>query len=115
MTGIKPGQLRDLATIEMDASNDAEQDPQYRQAFLKNVPCSIAVVSGDESFRGRQLEAHLSHVVELHRIEGVKADMRLKVIGGPHKGSYLNIVYVRDMTAEGVPQRMQLYCRAQSL
>lgn len=112
MPGVKAGRLRELVDIELDASNDAEQDPKYRKTFMRDVPCSIATVGGDETFRGRQIEAGLSHIVELQRVPGVKPDMRLKVTGGSYEGQYLNVVYVKDMTAEGTPQRLQLYCQS---
>lgn len=110
MKGLKAGLLRERANIERDVGDDGDQQPTY-ETWFRDVPCSIATVSGDETYRGRQLEANLTHVVELQRLPGIAATMRLNVTGGTFEGRKLNIVYVRDMTGEGTPMRMQLYCR----
>lgn len=107
---FKVGKLREVATIERDEADDGDQQPDY-QTWKQGVPCSIATVSGDETYRGRQLEAHLTHVVELHRIPGLEANMRLRVTGGHFAGRYLNIAYVRDLIEDATPVRTQLYCR----
>lgn len=103
--------FRELVDIERDTSPDGATGPDYASTRYRNVPCSIAIVSGDESFRGRQLEAHLSHVVELHWMPDIQADDRVKVKGGIFDGRKLNVVHVHDLSGDGVPHRLQLYCR----
>lgn len=111
----KAGHLRELCDIWQEDGDTNTPQPTYGTIFMRDVPCQISSVSGDESFRGRQLEAGVSYVVECHRLTGITPDMRLEVTGGAYSGRYLNIAHVRDMTAEGVPWRMQLYCRELAL
>lgn len=108
---MKFGALRELGDIEQDSAAANASQPDYSgTAFMRNVPSSIASTSGSETFRGRQLTAETSHVVELNRIPGIKPDMRYRVTGGVYKDCVLHIRAVRDMTAEGIPHRMQLDC-----
>lgn len=111
MSGVRAGNLRELADIEDDAAPAGASDPSYSKIKYQGVPCRVEIVSGDETYRGRQLESHLSHVVEMQRLPGIKPDMRLNMTGGNYAGRKLNIVYVRDLTGDGPLQRQQLYCR----
>lgn len=109
---MKSGSLRELGDIEQDSSTTSDTAPDYSgRPFMRRVPSSIASVSGDETYRGRQLKAGTTHVVEIRRLQGVSPDMRYRVTQGSHRGKVLHIVSVRDMTAEGIPQRMQLDCK----
>lgn len=102
---------RDLVDIQQDSSADGEAENFTGKPLLENVPCEIRTVSGDESFRGRQIEAHLTHVVEMHDYPGVVSTMRL-VDRGRMAGRIMNIRHVRqlDVDAFGRRKMLQLYC-----
>ena len=102
---------RDMVNIQKDASAEGQLDPSYTATLYAKVPCKVVIVSGDETYRGRQLEPHLSHVVELFYMNGIKPDMRLKVIGGTTVGSTLNIAYVKVLDHDGRKKKLELYCR----
>jgi len=110
------GSLRELGDIEQDSRTGNDPNPVYTgRPFIKGVPSEIASVGGSETFRGRQLKSETTHVVEMHRMDGIQPDMRYHVTGGAYAGSILHIMAVRDMTAEGIPMRMQLDCKQLNL
>jgi head-tail adaptor len=103
---------RDLVDIQQDSSAAGSPDPDYSGIpFMRSVPCSIMTKSGDETFRGRQLEAHLSHVIEMRMYPGVKAMMRL-IDRGRLPGRVYNVVHVREIDTDDNGRRnmLQLYC-----
>ena len=106
---MRAGRLRDLCTIERDDSSDGETTPEWVTVY-RSVPCEVQPISGDETFRGRQLEAHMSHVVEMRRMPGILPTMRLSVSGGIHADKILNVVHVRELQ-QPIPGMLQLYCR----
>lgn len=109
---IKAGALRELGDIDQDASDTNDPHPDYSgKPYMCGVPASIASVGGDETYRGRQLKAGTTHVVEIRRVIGITPDMRYRVTQGQYRGRVLQITSVRDLTAEGIPQRMQLDCK----
>ena len=104
--------FRDRATIEQDSSAGDTAVPDYSGTpFLVDYPCRITTIGGDETYRGRMLEAHLTHVVEGHYYEGITPSMRLNVTGGRHTGNYLNIVYTKLVEQPGLPPMWELQCR----
>lgn len=110
---MKPGQLRDMVDIQQDASADGDPSPDYTgTALYEDVPCNIQIVGGDETYRGRQLEAKTAAVVELHYMTGVLPNMRLYVTGGFLSGRTFNITNVRPKDlGPGKPKMLELYCR----
>lgn len=112
-TGVRPGRFRDVVDIQQDGSAEGSPTPSYSGAPLyESVPCKIKPISGDESYRGRQLEAHLSAVVEMQYLEGVLPTMRLYVRAGIMAGRTLNIVHVRPLDLDrGRAPKLELYCR----
>ncbi len=75
-----------------------------------NWPCSILPVSGDETYRGRQLEAHVDYIATGRRVSGVTPEMRLYVTAGMHKGKTLNIEQVHEKWDKQRAPILELYC-----
>lgn len=102
----------DRVNIEQDSSSAGSQTTDYSgPEFKKGIPGRIITTSGDETFRGRQLEAHVSHVFECRWFNGVNPRMRLKVIGGIYKDRILNIVSVHPVQQPGKIPTQMIYCR----
>lgn len=108
---MTPGDLRDMVSIELDTSAAGDAQPLYETTLYAKVPCNIATISGDETWRGRQLEAHVSHVVTMHDFPGITPKCRLNVIGGYTAGQRLNVMYVRPKNFDGRIQYQEVYCR----
>lgn len=109
---MRPGLMRDMVDIEKDVSADGTPIPDYSGADLwKSVPCDIVPTGGDETYKGRQLEARTAYVVTLQYIDGVLPNMRLRVTGGLYAGRLLNIANVRPIdVARGQTRKLELYC-----
>lgn len=105
------GLYRDLVNIKVEDSADGSPLPGYDTVLYSYVPCQIEATSGNESFRGRQLEAHVDYVVTMHYLEDLKPNMRLEVQGGIYDGRLLNIANVLPQTFRGRALTMDLYCR----
>jgi len=102
----------DRATIQQDSSLDGSPVEDFSGTALKSsIPGRLVDVSGDETYRGRQLEAHVSHVFECRYFSGVLPTMRLLMVGGIHGGKYLNIAYVKVVREQGKIPMQWLYCR----
>lgn len=107
------GVFRDRCNIQADGSTDSNPVPDYTTLApsYENVPCDVTTVSGSETFRGRQLEAGLSHVVELQYLPDIVPTMRLVVTGGTLSGRTLNIAAVVPLDFNGRKRKLQLMCR----
>ena len=104
--------FRDVVDIYEDQSLAGSPIPDYSgEPIYRAVPCSITTVSGDESFRGRQLESHLTHVIEMHTYPEITATCRL-TDRGRLAGRHFNVRQVRplDVDKSGRRQMLQLYC-----
>ena len=105
------GTYRDLADIKTDASSEGASEAVYSGTLMANVPCKIEATSGNETYRGRQLEAHVDYVVEMHNIPGLKPDMRLNIVGGQYAGSVLNVTHVLPSVFRGRALTLDVYCK----
>lgn len=104
--------FRDLVNVQQDSSAAGNPVPDYSgSALYSDVACDITTVAGDETYRGRQLEAHVSHVVLMQYMPSVTPKMRLLVTGGILSGSVLNIVSVRPKDYDGRAPKLELYCK----
>ena len=104
--------FRDMVDIQQDSSAEGNPEEGFTGSpFLARVPCEIRTISGDETFRGRQLTAGNSHVVHMHYYPGIKTRMRL-LCRGRLDGRILNITDVRelDMDERGRRKLLELYC-----
>jgi len=107
------GIFRDRCDIQADNSADGNPVPDYTTyaALYDSVPCDVTTISGSETFRGRQLEAGLSHVVELQYLPDILPTMRLSITGGTLSGRTLNIAAVVPLDYDGRKRKLQLLCR----
>ena len=103
---------RERITIQKDNSAAGDADPDYTgSTFASSVPADIISTRGDEKFRGRQLEAHVDYVVQMHHRTGILPDMRVKVTTGVYKDSLLNVEYVKTIPyRKGRPPETWLLC-----
>jgi len=107
---------RDTVTIQQNSAADGSPVPDYSgAAFMSSVPCRITSRGGNESYRGRVLDASLTHIVEMQFIADVLPSMRLYVTGGVHAGRYLNIAYVQPVEMNGRARKLELQCVSQEV
>ena len=107
---MRAGALKDRCDIQQDGSADDNPHADWTGTpLVRNWPCDIQAVGGDESYRGRQLEAKVDYVVECRMVDAVTSQMRLSVTGGIHKGKTLNIDHIRDFN-DRKGRRLELYC-----
>lgn len=109
---MRPGEFRDLIEIQQDSSAAGSAQPDYSGApKYRSVPCKITPIAGSETWRGRQLEAHRSHVIECQYLDGVGPTMRAKVLSGLFRGLYLNFSDVRPLEMQGGRARkLEMLC-----
>lgn len=103
---------RDTVTIQNMTAAGGDAVPEYDSNLMAGVPCKIFTRGGDETYKGRILEAHLTHVVEMQWIDGIKPGQRLYVTGGIHVGRYLNVQYVRPLEGNGRARKAELQCQS---
>lgn len=101
----------DRVDVYNDISAAGSSVPDYSgMPTYRDVPCTIRTVAGDETYRGRQLEAHLSHVVELWHLPSITSTTRL-VCKSRMIGRALNVRQAREIDqTRGIRQRLELYC-----
>lgn len=98
-------------TIYQDAATDDSADPSYT-SYSADVPCDITSVSGEETFRGRQLQPGVSYVVEIDLDTSTKPDMKVVPSTGVYNGVVLYVNYVKHVPYRaGQPPLTWLYCR----
>jgi hypothetical protein len=106
---------RDTVTIRQDSSPAGSPVPDYSgEPFMTGVPCKITTIGGDSTYRGRMLEASVSHVVEMQYITGITPTMQLGVTGGIHTGADLNITSPRIVEAKGRARKLEIYVTQQA-
>ena len=102
---------RDTVTIQQNNAADGSPTPDFSgSAFMAAVPCCVTSRGGNEQYRGRMLEAHLTHIVEMNWLDSVLPSMRLYVTAGIHAGRYLNIVYAQPIEGNGRNRKLELQC-----
>ena len=98
----------------LDLYSDTSTDDNPAEVFTistTGMPGHIRTINGDETYRGQQLEAHLTHVVETPWRSSITADMRMTVVGGIYNGQVLNIEAVRPKRKPNCPPFIELYCK----
>lgn len=73
---LKAGNYRDRIHVYRETSAAGADDPAFSSTLWRDLPCSITAVSGGETYRGRQLEATVTHVIEMRYYEGILPSMR---------------------------------------
>lgn len=66
--------LRHRVNLQSDGSTDDTIDPSYSNTW-KNVPCNIVTVTGGERYRGRQLQAETTNVIEMRYLDNILPNM----------------------------------------
>jgi len=108
---LRSGILRDRCHVQQDTSNDDTPTADFSGTpFLANWPCKIVPISGDESYRGRQLESTVDYVVSGRFRDGVTPKMRVYVTAGTHKGKTFNIDNARESLDKQNAPILELYC-----
>ncbi len=87
-----------------DQSADGVQVPDY-QAISSGFPCRIVPKMGWEAQRGKQLEASVSHVIELRWYDSFKPN---DVVENEDDGIRFNVKSV--INEDGAKREMMLYC-----
>ena len=108
--------LRDFVRVERDNSAAGAETPQW-ESMIPELPCLITDLGGAETYRGRQVEATVTHVVRTSFNEEfgrLTATLRLVVLEdsygtGPRM---LNVESVRIVRAVGKDHFTELYCRS---
>ena len=65
---------RHRVKILRDSSQDGEPDPNYVQ-YMSGVPCNIVQITGGEIYRGKQLQAETTTVIEFRNLQGLSTQM----------------------------------------
>jgi SPP1 family predicted phage head-tail adaptor len=108
---IRSGELRDRVTIQTNAAADDNPDESFTTTHKTRWPCKIVPISGQESYRGKQIEAGIDYVVEGRYLAGVTPLMRVYVTGGFYKAKYFNIVRVHQIQYQrGSVAETTLFC-----
>lgn len=99
----------DRADVEQVTSPVGNPELTY-ETFKTNIPGRLISIGGDETFRGKQLEAKISHVYECRYVPGVVATMRLRMTAGIFKGRVLNIDFANIVRKPGTVPMYELRC-----
>lgn len=76
------GQYRHRVDIRVDQSNDGDENPDFSgDPFAKCLPGNMFDVSGMENWRGRQIEATITHIFETRFYKGIEPEMRIDFDG----------------------------------
>ena len=106
------GKYRDLVRVRPDSRTVDNPQPIYTGTpTYAKVPCDITAVYGMEVYRGRQLKAETTHVVEMQQMPNIAIDSRLEVIGGHAEGKTLHIMASRPRDYDGRAPKLELDCR----
>lgn len=113
-----PTLYKDRITWQRDTSADGAQVPDYSGTVAANVPCSIRQITGDETFRGTQLESHIDYVVEMLYQESVGGSLKPTDRGvvqtGALNGKVLNVQWVKyHGVRDGMLPISEVFCREQ--
>ena len=103
---------RDQITIQKDSSADGTLTADYSTTLVENLPCHIEYVKGQESYRGRQLEALVDYVIETRHRSDVTTLMRVSVTAGMYRDQTFNIAAAKPVPfANGRPPMLWLLCK----
>jgi hypothetical protein len=57
-----------------DDSADGEVNPNYVQ-YMTGIPCNIVQITGGEIYRGKQIQAETTTVIEFRNLQGLSTEM----------------------------------------
>lgn len=102
----RAGRLRHYCDFIEDTSADGSETPTFdtNNPTLANWPCNVYDVAGQETFRGRQLEATTTHVVDTRYSATITATMQIV----DHLSRTLEIISITDRS--GRQRYLELHC-----
>jgi len=65
---------RHRVKILRDDSADGEVNPNYVQ-YMTGIPCNIVQITGGEIYRGKQIQAETTTVIEFRNLQGLSTEM----------------------------------------
>lgn len=104
---------RSRITIQTDASTGDNPQPSFTGTLVSDWPATVRAVGGGENANGRQIEANVTWVVEVHWGGGITAVVprnRVLVSKGEFSGRLLNIERVMPIEGRARPHSMELHC-----
>ena len=76
------------------------------------MPAHVTQISGDETWRGVQLEGHIDYVIQIRRVFNVDNTDRVLLDTGYWAGRVLNVEWVKDHPSRnGAPPMLELFCK----
>lgn len=107
----RSNEYRNRATIQRRSEADGESAPTWGTSVITGYPCKITTISGQETYRGRQMEAGITHVVEGRRLSSaITSKDRLSITAGTHSGKTLNIKAVHNVIDRRGKEQLEMYC-----
>lgn len=97
--------LRHRIDIQNDTSTASSESPIWSNLHL-NVPANVVPVTGDENFRGEQIEATVDAKFEMVYRDGITADMRFVKQNDTHTGGTRTYNIRRVIPKEGRRRRL---------
>jgi len=105
------GRFLHRVTLQTEQGPAGDDEPTYGDSVTW-IPCKIVATSGQETYRGRQLETTVNFVVEM-RTRVVAPTDRLTIDCGPAEwvGISMNVEWVRHLPYDdGRPAITEVYC-----
>ena len=105
--GFRVGKMRERIKIQQatDTVDDAGQSIRYWSDVSTSEPATWEPISGQEVLRGRQVEAGITDIFQIHYKSTITPQMQV-VYGGRTYG----IVYAKQV--DGGRRYMELQCKA---
>lgn len=100
----KKNRYRDLVDLQHDVSADGVVEPSW-EILLPEICCLVTDVTGMSAYRGVQLEETLTTAVEMHKVDGIKPDMRLI-----YEDRTLEIRYVQIVRDGNMREKHWVFC-----
>lgn len=102
---MRAGKMRHRVTINVDQSSDSAEVNDF-QPVHTGVPCNIVDIAGAEKFRGEQLEATTTHIVEMRVLVDFELLPTMQLVDA--RGRVLEIINSLDKT--GRERYLQIQC-----
>lgn len=96
-------------TLQTDTSTDDNPAESFTTT-VADMPLNVVPIGGQETYRGRQLEANVDYVIETPYRSGVDPKQRIKMTSGIYNGQLLNIERVHRLHQDGSRPTLELYC-----
>lgn len=96
-------------TLKTDTSTDDDPAESFTST-VAGMPLNVTPTSGQESYRGRTLEARVDYVIETPYRSGVEPKQRIEMTSGIYSGRLLNISQVHPIQKPGQMPTLELYC-----